>query len=154
LILVWTVFLNHRDSVFLTFSNISAFIYISWRPVLMVEESGVLGETHRPWQATGKLYHLRLRVQCTLFCNLQSRTITIFDCINIEIHCYVKNCNYMLCQHRDTLLCQHWHTLLCQRWNTMLCQHYIVVRIEDIVHFSSGRALCLQPWPLYWHSHC
>ena len=27
-------------------------------------------------QATGKLYHLRLRVQCTLFCNLQSRART------------------------------------------------------------------------------
>ena len=27
-------------------------------------------------QATGKLYHLRLRVECTLFCNLQSRTRT------------------------------------------------------------------------------
>jgi len=40
-----------------TFSNISV---ISWLPVLMVEE------------ATGKLYHLRLRVECTLFCNLQS----------------------------------------------------------------------------------
>jgi hypothetical protein len=43
---------------------------------LMVEESGVPGETHRPWQATGKLYHLRLRVQCTLSCNLQSRART------------------------------------------------------------------------------
>jgi hypothetical protein len=42
-----------------TFSNISA---ISWRPVLVVEEAGVLGENNRPWigQATGKLYHLRL----------------------------------------------------------------------------------------------
>ena len=29
-----------------TFSNISA---ISWRPVLVVEEAGVLGENHRPW---------------------------------------------------------------------------------------------------------
>jgi hypothetical protein len=29
-----------------TFSNISA---ISWRPVLVVEESGVPGENHRPW---------------------------------------------------------------------------------------------------------
>ena len=27
-------------------------------------------------QATGKLYHLRLRVECTLFCNLQSRART------------------------------------------------------------------------------
>jgi hypothetical protein len=25
-----------------------------------------------PGQATGKLYHLRLQVECTLFCNLQS----------------------------------------------------------------------------------
>jgi len=44
-----------------TFSNISA---ISWRPVLVVEEAGVPGENHG--QATGKLYHLRLRVECTL----------------------------------------------------------------------------------------
>ena len=29
-----------------TFSNISA---ISWRPVLVVEETGVPGEDHRPW---------------------------------------------------------------------------------------------------------
>ena len=27
-------------------------------------------------QATGKLYHLRLRVECTFFCNLQSRART------------------------------------------------------------------------------
>jgi hypothetical protein len=40
------------------FSNISA---ISWRPVLVVEEAGVPGENHRPWEATGKLYHLRSR---------------------------------------------------------------------------------------------
>ena len=49
-----------------TFSNISA---ISWRPVLVVEEAGVPGENHRPWasNSTYKLYHLRLRVECTLF---------------------------------------------------------------------------------------
>jgi hypothetical protein len=29
-----------------TFSNISA---ISWRPVCVVEEGGVLGENHPPW---------------------------------------------------------------------------------------------------------
>jgi hypothetical protein len=27
-------------------------------------------------QATGKLYHLRLRVECTLFCKLQSQVRT------------------------------------------------------------------------------
>jgi len=44
-----------------TFSNISA---ISWRPVLVVEEAE---RTTDHGQATGKLYHLRLRVECTLF---------------------------------------------------------------------------------------
>jgi hypothetical protein len=53
-----------------TFSNILA---ILGRPVVVVEETGVLGENH---QATGKLYHLRLRVECTLFYNLQSRART------------------------------------------------------------------------------
>jgi hypothetical protein len=56
-----------------TFSNISA---ISWRPVLVVEEAGVPERTTDPGHATGKLYHLRLRVECTLFCNLQSRVRT------------------------------------------------------------------------------
>jgi len=53
-----------------TFSNISV---ISCRPVLVVEEARVPGKNYRP---TGKLYHLRLRVECTLFCNLQSRART------------------------------------------------------------------------------
>jgi hypothetical protein len=57
-----------------TFSNISA---ISWRPVLVVEEAGVPAErTTDHGQATSKLYHLRLRVECTLFCNSQSRART------------------------------------------------------------------------------
>jgi len=44
-----------------TFSNISI---ISWRPVLVVEEAGVPGENPDHGQTTGKLYHLRLRVEC------------------------------------------------------------------------------------------
>ena len=56
-----------------TFSNISA---LSWRPVLVVEEAGVPGENHDHGQVIGKLYHLRLRVESTLFCNLQSWTPT------------------------------------------------------------------------------
>jgi hypothetical protein len=50
--LIWLLVFNT------TFSNISA---ISWRPVLVVEEATDHG------QATDKLYHLRLRVECTLF---------------------------------------------------------------------------------------
>ena len=37
-----------------TFNNISA---IPWRSVLLVEETGVFGENHRPAQVTDKLYH-------------------------------------------------------------------------------------------------
>ena len=58
--LIWFWFLVFNS----TFSNISA---ISWRPVLVVEEAGVPWENLDHGQATGKLYHLRLRVECTLF---------------------------------------------------------------------------------------
>jgi hypothetical protein len=65
-----------------TFNNISA---ISWRPVLVMEEAGVPSEkceadvaatlhfngrrrrTTDHGKASGKFYHLRLRVECTLF---------------------------------------------------------------------------------------
>jgi hypothetical protein len=46
-----------------TFSNISV---ISWRPVLVVEEAKYPERTTDHGQATGKLYHLPLRVECTL----------------------------------------------------------------------------------------
>ena len=47
-----------------TFSNISA---ISWWKKPEYPE-----RTTDHGQATGKLYHLRLQVECTFFCNLQS----------------------------------------------------------------------------------
>jgi len=46
------------------FSNISA---KSWRPLFVVKEAGVPEGTADHGQATDKLYHLRLRVKCTLF---------------------------------------------------------------------------------------
>jgi len=54
-------------------TNISA---ISWQPVLVVEEAGVPGRTTDHGQATGKLFHLRLRVGCNLFCYLQIQAQT------------------------------------------------------------------------------
>jgi hypothetical protein len=57
--LIWFLVFNT------TFSNFSA---ISWWPVLVV----YLQRTTDHGQATGKLYHLLLRVECTLFCKLQS----------------------------------------------------------------------------------
>ena len=44
-----------------TFSNIMATSF----------NGGGSQSTRREPQATGKLYHLRLRVECTLFCNLK-----------------------------------------------------------------------------------
>jgi hypothetical protein len=93
-----------------TFNNISA---ISWRPVLAVEEAGVPGENHRP---TCKLYHLRLRVECTLFCNLQSRRVLTRLCTYSVLFCHlcIDNCTYReqsriapagkLFLHKDILL--------------------------------------------------
>ena len=65
-----------------TFSNISA---ISWRPVLVVEEAGLPGESHDHGQATGKLYQLWLRVECILFCNLQSHAALVISLILYEL---------------------------------------------------------------------
>ena len=65
--LIWFIVFNT------TFNNISA---ISWRPVLVVENPEYPERTTDHVQATGKLYHLRLRVECTPFCNLQSPTRT------------------------------------------------------------------------------
>ena len=57
----WNIFKKSLIVLNVTFSNILA---ISWWSVLVVEEAGVLRENH---QATGKLYHLRQWVECTLF---------------------------------------------------------------------------------------
>ena len=56
-----------------TFSNISA---ISWRPVLVMKEAEYPERTTDHGQTTGKRYHLRIRVEYTIFCNLQSRAQT------------------------------------------------------------------------------
>jgi hypothetical protein len=56
-----------------TFSNISAIMAISFSGG---RSRGTRRETTDHGKATGKLYHLWLRVECTLFCNLQSRVQT------------------------------------------------------------------------------
>ena len=40
-----------------TFNNISV---LSWRSVLLMEETGEPGENHRPAEVTDKLYHIML----------------------------------------------------------------------------------------------
>ena len=52
----------------LCLSPLSAILWFSWWKKLEYSE-----RTTDHGQATGKLYHLRLRVECTLFCNLKSR---------------------------------------------------------------------------------
>ena len=60
----WVVCIRLFNVLNATFNNISA---ISWRLVLVVEEAGVQERTTDHGQVTGKLYHFRLRVECTLF---------------------------------------------------------------------------------------
>jgi len=47
----------------ITFNNISV---ILWLSVLLVEETGVPGENHRPAQVTDKLYHIMYRVHLAM----------------------------------------------------------------------------------------
>jgi len=51
-------------------SNISA---ISWRPALVMEETGVLRENHRPWSSNWYTLSLADASRVHPFCNLQSR---------------------------------------------------------------------------------
>jgi hypothetical protein len=44
--------------------------------IMATSFSGGRSRSTRRKPATGKLYYLRLRVECTLFCNLQSRART------------------------------------------------------------------------------
>jgi hypothetical protein len=70
-----------------TFSNISA---ISWRPVLVVKEDPERTNDHE--QATGKLYHLWLRVECTFLfyssspCQRQRELLASVVCHPLTFH--------------------------------------------------------------------
>jgi hypothetical protein len=67
------VWLNDCWCINATFSNIPA---ISWRPPLVVEEAEYPERTTDHGQVTSKLYHSRLRFECTLFYNVKSRVRT------------------------------------------------------------------------------
>ena len=99
-----------------TFSNILA---TSWRPVLVVEEAGVPGENRRPSQATGNLHHLQLRVECTLFCNLQSwaRTHAVLV-IGLKETSFGYNYNY---EHNQYFTCSSSCIYICLH-NLYICQ--------------------------------
>ena len=56
-----------------TWSNISA---ISWRQVLVLEETGVPRENHQPWESTWQTLSRATASRVHPFCNLQSRERT------------------------------------------------------------------------------
>jgi len=53
--------------IFMCLTLLSAIFQLYRRPVLVVEEAGVPERTTDHRKATGKLYHLRLGVECILF---------------------------------------------------------------------------------------
>ena len=62
-----------------TFNNISA---ISWRPVLLVEETGELGENHRPVASHWQLYHIMLYTSPWSRFELTTSVVIGTDCID------------------------------------------------------------------------
>jgi hypothetical protein len=74
-----------------TFSNVSA---ISWRPVLVVEEAGVLGENHRPWASNWWTLSLATASRVHFFfliweVQLMQFNIKILVSV-IGVNCYIK----------------------------------------------------------------
>ena len=71
------------------------FSAISWRPVLVVEEAEYPERTTDHGQAIDKLYHLRLRVECThfviykamLLCNSYTCQLYIFFVLGQKLKC-------------------------------------------------------------------
>jgi hypothetical protein len=57
---------------------LSAIFQLYQRPVLLVEEAEYREKTTDHGQATSQLFHLQLRVECTILCNLQSQALTHF----------------------------------------------------------------------------
>jgi hypothetical protein len=84
-------------------------VSIKWDRIFQLEYPE---RTTNHGQATGKLYHLRLRVECTLFCNLQSRvwTHTVLV-IGLEISSvyifYLMSINYTHYMFVRNELCIH-----------------------------------------------
>jgi len=55
---------------------LSAIFKLYQRPALVVEEAEYREKTTDHGQATSQLFHLQLRVECTIFCNLQSQALS------------------------------------------------------------------------------
>jgi hypothetical protein len=91
-------------------------------------------------QATGKLYHLRLRVECTLFCNLQSR-------IGDRLVWVVRYSNYLI----------HWAAIVtiqsrsschCSCWKSFTFQSSFVKSWADLTQISRTFYTILAFWNL------
>jgi hypothetical protein len=112
-----------------TFSNISA---ISWRPVLELEEPE---RTTDHWQATGKLYHLRLRVECTFFVIYKAMNRKIWKVhskLTTNLNTIVSDCLY------ETKLTVMTHSSIPNTagWCRSLFVSFLFIRIFVVRYFS------------------
>ena len=79
-------------------------------------------------QATGKLYHLRLRVECTLFCNLQSRVRT-HAVLVIGLHELIGNPTTYLTEPTGSLSSQ----TFCTFWTDLILKLYVFIPLLYIL---------------------
>jgi hypothetical protein len=81
-----------------TFNNISV---ISWQSILLVKETIVQGENHRPAsQVTDKLYHIRPPLLSNIANNLYYVTLILIAFHSVF---YI----YLTCIKRPPVLCDH-----------------------------------------------
>jgi hypothetical protein len=71
-------------------------------------------------QATGKLYHLRLQVECTLYCNLQSRART-HAILVIHVGLYELLGNLILI--RNLFYSPFWYVMVWEIWGNPIMGH-------------------------------
>ena len=103
-----------------TFNNMSV---ISWRSVLLVEGTGVLGEKHRPVASHWKLHHIMLyRVHLAMKFKLISLAVIRTDCTGSS------KSNY--------------HTITTTTALLLIIQICIAVRVP-VIRFNPATLLCL-----------
>jgi hypothetical protein len=124
-----------------TFNNISG---ISWRSVLLVEETGLPGENHRPVQVTDKHYYKRLYRVHLSWAGPEFTTLVVIDtdCTsscksNEQPDTLLININTITIEQPDTLLINI-NTITIEQPDTLLINiNTITIEQSDTLYLST-----------------